>query len=193
MNKTVQLNDNELIQMFQQGNTRAFDALIDRHQQRIYNAILFMVKDSYLAEDLIQDIFIKIINNLKLNKYNDEGKFLPWALRIAHNFCVDHFRKVKRTPTIKTSDDQDLFEIIKHSDHPADYKMTRAQTHRNIQELVDLLPEEQREIIVLRHYANLSFKEIAQMTNCSINTALGRMRYGLINLRKMMNEPGMRL
>ena len=193
MNKTVQLNDNELIQMFQQGNTRAFDALIDRHQQRIYNAILFMVKDSYLAEDLIQDIFIKIINNLKQNKYSDEGKFLPWALRIEHNFCVDHFRKVKRTPTIKTSDDQDLFEIIKHSDHPADYKMTRAQTHRNIQELVDLLPEEQREIIVLRHYANLSFKEIAQMTNCSINTALGRMRYGLINLRKMMNERGMSL
>jgi RNA polymerase sigma-70 factor (ECF subfamily) len=193
MNKTVQLNDNELIQMFQQGNTRAFDALIDRHQERIFNAINFMVKDSYLAEDLIQDIFIKIINNLKQNKYNDEGKFLPWALRIAHNFCVDHFRKVKRTPTIKTSDDQDLFEIIKHSDHPADYKMTRSQTHRNIQELVDLLPEEQREIIVLRHYANLSFKEIAQMTNCSINTALGRMRYGLINLRKMMNERGMSL
>jgi RNA polymerase sigma-70 factor (ECF subfamily) len=193
MNKTVQLTDNELIQQFQEGNTRAFDALIDRHQERIYNAILFMVKDSYLAEDLIQDIFIKIIHNLKLNKYNDEGKFLPWALRIAHNFCVDHFRKVKRTPTIKTSDDQDLFEIIKHSDHPADYKMTRTQTHRNIQELVDLLPEEQREIIVLRHYANLSFKEIAQMTNCSINTALGRMRYGLINLRKMMNERGMSL
>ena len=188
MNKTVQLTDNELIQLFQQGNTRAFDALIDRHQERIFNAINFMVKDSYLAEDLIQDIFIKIINNLKQNKYNDEGKFLPWALRIAHNFCVDHFRKVKRTPTIKTSDDQDLFEIIKHSDHPADYKMTRSQTHRNIQELVDLLPEEQREIIVLRHYANLSFKEIAQMTNCSINTALGRMRYGLINLRKMMLE-----
>ena len=193
MNKTVQLTDNELIQLFQQGNTRAFDALIDRHQERIFNAINFMVKDSYLAEDLIQDIFIKIINNLKQNKYNDEGKFLPWALRIAHNFCVDHFRKVKRTPTIKTSDDQDLFEIIKHSDHPADYKMTRSQTHRNIQELVDLLPEEQREIIVLRHYANLSFKEIAQMTNCSINTDLGRMRYGLINLRKMMNERGMSL
>ena len=193
MNKTVQLTDNELIQLFQQGNPRAFDVLIDRHQERIFNAINFMVKDIYLAEDLIQDIFIKIIDNLKLGKYNDEGKFLPWALRIAHNYCVDHFRKVKRTPTIKTSDDQDLFEIIKHTDHPADYKMTRSQTHRDIQELVDLLPEEQREIIVLRHYANLSFKEIAQMTNCSINTALGRMRYGLINLRKMMNERGMSL
>jgi len=191
MNKVLELTDNELIQQFQEGNTRAFDALLDRHQERIYNTILFMVKDSYLAEDLIQEIFIKIIDNLQQKKYNEEGKFLPWALRIAHNFCVDHFRKVKRTPTIKTSDDQDLFEVINHSDHSADYKMTRKQTHQNIQQLVDLLPEEQREIIVLRHYANLSFKEIAIMTNCSINTALGRMRYGLINLRKMMNERGM--
>jgi len=191
MNKVLDLTDNELIQSFQEGNTRAFDALLDRHQERIYNTILFMVKDSYLAEDLIQEILIKIIDNLKQRKYNEEGKFLPWALRISHNFCVDHFRKVKRTPTIKTSDDQDLFEVINHSDHSADYKMTRKQTHQNIQQLVDLLPEEQREIIVLRHYANLSFKEIATMTNCSINTALGRMRYGLINLRKMMNERGM--
>jgi RNA polymerase sigma-70 factor (ECF subfamily) len=191
MNKVLDLTDNELIQSFKEGNTRAYDALLDRHQERIYNTILFMVKDSYLAEDLIQEIFIKIIDNLKQRKYNEEGKFLPWALRISHNFCVDHFRKVKRTPTIKTSDDQDLFEVINHSDHSADYKMTRKQTHQNIQQLVDLLPEEQREIIVLRHYANLSFKEIATMTNCSINTALGRMRYGLINLRKMMNERGM--
>ena len=193
MNKEIQLSDNELIQSFQDGNSRAFDPLLERHHNRIYNAIFFMVKDSYLAEDLFQEILIKIIDNLTQKKYSEEGKFLPWALRIAHNFVVDHFRKVKRTPTIKTSDDQDLFEIIKHSDHPADYKMTRSQTHKNIQELVDLLPEEQREIIVLRHYANLSFKEIAQMTNCSINTALGRMRYGLINLRKMMTERGMSL
>ena len=193
MNKVVELTDNELIQSFQGGNTRAFDALIDRYQEKIFNTILFMVKDSYLAEDLIQEIFIKIIDNIKQKKYAEEGKFLPWALRISHNFCIDHFRKVKRTPTIKTSDDQDIFEVIKFSDHAADYKMTRSQTHKNIQELVDLLPEEQREIIVLRHYANLSFKEIAQMTNCSINTALGRMRYGLINLRKMMNERGMSL
>ena len=193
MNKTVLLSDYELIASFQQGNTRAFDTLIDRYQEKIYNTILFMVKDSYLADDLIQEIFIKIIDNIKQKKYAEEGKFLPWALRISHNFCIDHFRKVKRTPTIKTSDDQDIFEVIKFSDHAADYKMTRSQTHKNIQELVDLLSEEQREIIVLRHYANLSFKEIAQMTNCSINTALGRMRYGLINLRKMMNERGMSL
>ena len=191
MNKVLDLTDNELIQSFQEGNTRAFDTLLDRHQERIFNAILYMVKDNFLAEDFIQEISIKILNNLVQKKYNEEGKFLPWALRIAQNYCLDHFRKVKRTPTIKTSDDQDLFEVINHSDHSADYKMTRKQTHQNIQQLVDLLPEEQREIIVLRHYANLSFKEIATMTNCSINTALGRMRYGLINLRKMMNERGM--
>jgi RNA polymerase sigma factor (sigma-70 family) len=191
MNKALLLSDNELIESFQSGNTRAFDTLIDRYQEKIYAAILFMVKDSYLAEDLIQEIFIKIIDNIKQKKYAEEGKFLPWALRISHNYCIDHFRKVKRTPTIKTSDDQDIFEVIKHTDHSADYKMTRSQTHQNIQALVDLLPEEQREIIVLRHYANLSFKEIATMTNCSINTALGRMRYGLINLRKMMNERGL--
>jgi len=191
MNKAVLLSDNELIESFQAGNTRAFDTLIDRYQEKIYTTILFMVKDSYLAEDLIQEIFIKIIDNIKQKKYAEEGKFLPWALRISHNYCIDHFRKVKRTPTIKTSDDQDIFEIIKNTEHSADYKMTRSQTHQNIQALVDLLPEEQREIIVLRHYANLSFKEIATMTNCSINTALGRMRYGLINLRKMMNERGL--
>jgi len=191
MNKAVLLSDNELIESFQAGNTRAFDTLIERYQEKIYTTILFMVKDSYLAEDLIQEIFIKIIDNIKQKKYAEEGKFLPWALRISHNYCIDHFRKVKRTPTIKTSDDQDIFEVIKNTEHSADYKMTRSQTHQNIQALVDLLPEEQREIIVLRHYANLSFKEIATMTNCSINTALGRMRYGLINLRKMMNERGL--
>jgi len=191
MNKAVLLSDNELIESFQAGNTRAFNTLIDRYQEKIYTTILFMVKDSYLAEDLIQEIFIKIIDNIKQKKYAEEGKFLPWALRISHNYCIDHFRKVKRTPTIKTSDDQDIFEVIKNTEHSADYKMTRSQTHQNIQALVDLLPEEQREIIVLRHYANLSFKEIATMTNCSINTALGRMRYGLINLRKMMNERGL--
>jgi RNA polymerase sigma-70 factor (ECF subfamily) len=190
MNKAIELTDNELIQEFQEGSSKSFEILLDRHQERIFNTVLFMVKDLYLAEDLTQDIFIKILDNLKQRKYSEEGKFLPWALRITHNFCVDHFRKVKRTPTITTSDDQDIFEVVRNSEQPADYKMTKSQTHQKIQELVDLLPEEQREIIVLRHYANLSFKEIAQMTNCSINTALGRMRYGLINLRKMMTERG---
>ena len=149
---------------------------------------LFFVKDSYLAEDLFQDVFIKIIDTLQNKRYTEEGKFLPWALRIAHNLCVDYFRKVKRTPTIKTSDDKDIFEIIHLSEDAPDTKMMQSQSHERVRLMLDLLPEEQREIIILRHYANLSFKEIAQITNCSINTALGRMRYGLINLRKMIVE-----
>jgi len=149
---------------------------------------LFFVKDTYLAEDLFQDVFIKIIDTLKNKRYTEEGKFLPWALRIAHNLCVDYFRKVKRTPAIKTSDDQDIFEVINVSQEAPDQKLMRGESHDKVRRMLDLLPEEQREIIVLRHYANLSFKEIAEITNCSINTALGRMRYGLINLRKMMTE-----
>jgi RNA polymerase sigma-70 factor (ECF subfamily) len=154
---------------------------------------LFFVKDTYLAEDLFQDVFIKIIDTLKNKRYTEEGKFLPWALRIAHNLCVDYFRKVKRTPAIKTSDDQDIFEVINVSQEAPDQKLMRGESHEKVRRMLDLLPEEQREIIVLRHYANLSFKEIAEITNCSINTALGRMRYGLINLRKMMAENQMTL
>jgi RNA polymerase sigma-70 factor (ECF subfamily) len=167
--------------------------LVTRYKDRIYSSILFFVKDTYLAEDLFQDVFIKIIDTLKNKRYTEEGKFLPWALRIAHNLCVDYFRKVKRTPAIKTSDDQDIFEVINVSQEAPDQKLMRGESHDKVRRMLDLLPEEQREIIVLRHYANLSFKEIAEITNCSINTALGRMRYGLINLRKMMTENQMTL
>ncbi|MEY4381316.1 MAG: hypothetical protein RJA92_696, partial [Bacteroidota bacterium] len=178
---------------FQAGDTEAFDVLVTRYKDRIYSSILFFVKDTYLAEDLFQDVFIKIIDTLKNKRYTEEGKFLPWALRIAHNLCVDYFRKVKRTPAIKTSDDQDIFEVINVSQEAPDQKLMRGESHDKVRRMLDLLPEEQREIIVLRHYANLSFKEIAEITNCSINTALGRMRYGLINLRKMMTENQMTL
>ena len=182
------VSDTELIRSFQDGDTRAFEVLTNRYKDRVFSSILFVVKDSYLAEDLFQDVFIKIIDTLQNKRYTEEGKFLPWALRIAHNLCVDYFRKVKRTPTIKTSDDKDIFEIIHLSEDAPDTKMMQSQSHERVRLMLDLLPEEQREIIILRHYANLSFKEIAQITNCSINTALGRMRYGLINLRKMIIE-----
>lgn len=185
--------DLDLIRSFQAGDTEAFDVLVTRYKDRIYSSILFFVKDTYLAEDLFQDVFIKIIDTLKNKRYTEEGKFLPWALRIAHNLCVDYFRKVKRTPAIKTSDDQDIFEVINVSQEAPDQKLMRGESHDKVRRMLDLLPEEQREIIVLRHYANLSFKEIAEITNCSINTALGRMRYGLINLRKMMTENQMTL
>jgi RNA polymerase sigma-70 factor (ECF subfamily) len=181
-------SDIDLIRSFQDGDAHAFEALVGRYKERIFSSILFFVKDSYLAEDLFQDVFIKIIDTLKNKRYTEEGKFLPWALRIAHNLCVDYFRKVKRTPAIKTSDNQDIFEVIQIAEEGPDAKLMRAQSHERVRRMLDLLPEEQREIIVLRHYANMSFKEIAQITNCSINTALGRMRYGLINLRKMMVE-----
>jgi len=193
MKTLEQVADLDLIRSFQAGYTEAFDVLVTRYKDRIYSSILFFVKDTYLAEDLFQDVFIKIIDTLKNKRYTEEGKFLPWALRIAHNLCVDYFRKVKRTPAIKTSDDQDIFEVINVTQEAPDQKLMRGESHDKVRRMLDLLPEEQREIIVLRHYANLSFKEIAEITNCSINTALGRMRYGLINLRKMMTENQMTL
>jgi RNA polymerase sigma-70 factor (ECF subfamily) len=147
-----------------------------------------LVKDKYLAEDLFQDMFIKVIDTIRGGRYTEEGKFLPWAMRIAHNLCVDHFRRVKRTPTIKTSDNHDIFEVLNFSNDNAEERIMKNQSYDRIRRMLDLLPEEQREVIILRHYADLSFKEIATLTNCSINTALGRMRYGLINMRKMMTE-----
>ena len=181
-------SDQDLIHHYIGGNEAGLVELIRRYQSKIYTSIYLLVKDEYLAEDIFQDTFIKVINTLKAGKYNEEGKFLPWAMRIAHNLCVDHFRKVKRTPTIKTSDDRDIFEVINFSEPGADHRMMQGQSHERVRKMLDLLPEDQREVIVMRHYADLSFKEIASLTNCSINTALGRMRYGLINLRKMMVE-----
>ncbi len=180
--------DNELIKAFGNGELNAMENLVCRYKDRIYTSILFLVKDKYLAEDLFQEVFIKIIDTIRQGRYNEEGKFLGWALRISHNLCVDHFRKVKRSPAIRTTDGNDVMEWIQAKDDTPEQKMTRNQSHDRVRRMLDLLPEEQREVIVLRHYGNLSFKEIAGLTNTSINTALGRMRYGLINLRKMMSE-----
>ena len=188
MKSLRQKTDHELIHQFRDGDLYALEALIVRHKDKLYTSILFLVKDKYLAEDIFQDVLIKIIDTIRGGRYTEEGKFLPWAMRIAHNLCVDHFRKVKRTPTIKTSDDRDIFEVINFTEEGADAKMMKRQSHDRVRQMLDLLPEDQREVIILRHYADLSFKEIAALTNCSINTALGRMRYGLINLRKMMTE-----
>lgn len=182
------LTDQQLIHLYMEGDANALATIVTRYKDKIYTSIYLLVKDKYLSEDIFQDVFIRIIDTLKTGRYTDEGKFLPWAMRIAHNMCVDHFRKVKRTPTIKTSDDRDIFEVLNFSEPGADHKMMNTQSQDKVRKMVDLLPEDQREVIILRHYADLSFKEIADLTNCSINTALGRMRYGLINLRKMMTE-----
>jgi RNA polymerase sigma-70 factor (ECF subfamily) len=181
-------SDQQLVLHFQEGNAEALDVIINRHKDRIYTSIFLLVKDKYLAEDIFQDVFIRVIDTIRNGRYTDEGKFLPWALRIAHNLCVDHFRKVKRTPMIRTSDDRDIFEVLNFTEDSAERKYIQRQSHDRVRHLLDLLPPDQREVIVLRHYADMSFKEIASLTNCSINTALGRMRYGLINLRKMMQE-----
>ncbi len=183
-----QFTDQQLVHLFKDGEAEAMETLVLRHKDKLYTCIFLLVKDKYLAEDLFQDMFIKVIDTIRGNRYTEEGKFLPWAMRIAHNLCVDHFRRVKRTPTIKTSDNHDIFEVLNFSNENAEEKMMKNQSYDRIRRMLDLLPEEQREVIILRHYADLSFKEIATLTNCSINTALGRMRYGLINMRKMMTE-----
>jgi RNA polymerase sigma factor (sigma-70 family) len=186
MTPLSKLTDNDLINLFVAGNVNALEVLVLRHKDKLYTSILFLVKDKYLAEDIFQDVFIRIIDTMRSGRYTEEGKFLPWAMRIAHNLCVDHFRKVKRTPTIRTGENQDIFEVLNFTEDSAEDKMMKKQSHSRVKDMLDQLPEDQREVIILRHYADMSFKEIATLTNCSINTALGRMRYGLINLRKMM-------
>ncbi len=188
MKNLTNMTDQQLLHLYLDGNTDALSTLISRYKEKIYTSIYMLVKDKYLAEDLFQDVFIRIIDTLNSGRYTDEGKFLPWALRISHNMCVDHFRKVKRSPTIKTSDDRDIFEVLNFSEASAEEKIMQNQSHDKIRKMIDLLPEDQREVIIMRHYADLSFKEIADLTKCSINTALGRMRYGLMNMRKMMTE-----
>ncbi|HMG82601.1 MAG TPA: sigma-70 family RNA polymerase sigma factor [Ferruginibacter sp.] len=180
--------DQQLVHLYMEGDFDAISTLVNRYKDRIYTSIYLLVKDKYLAEDLFQDVFIRVNDTLRAGRYTNEGKFLPWTLRIAHNLCVDHFRKVKRIPTIKTSDEYDIFEVLNFSDPNAEGRMMQDQTNDKIRQMIDMLPEDQREVIILRHYADLSFKEIAELTKCNINTALGRMRYGLINLRRMMNE-----
>ena len=188
MRSLTNLTDQQLIHLFMDGDSEALETLIIRHKEKIYTSIFLLVKDKYLAEDIFQDVLIKIIDTIRGGRYTEEGKFLPWAMRIAHNLCVDHFRKVKRTPTIRNSEDRDIFEVLNFTEDGVDRKMMQRQSHDRVRQMLDLLPADQREVIILRHYAEMSFKEIAAMTNCSINTALGRMRYGLINLRKMMTE-----
>lgn len=188
MKNLVQLSDQQLIQLYLEGNADALSALIMRNKEKIYTSIYLLVKDRFLADDIFQDLFIRVIDNLKKGHYTEEGKFLPWVMRIAHNMCLDHFRKVKRLPVIKTNDDLDIFEVLNFASPSAEDKMMHDQRHQRVMQMLEMLPAEQREVIILRHYADLSFKTIADMMQVSINTALGRMRYGLNNLRKIMAE-----
>lgn len=182
------LNDQELIALYLQGEERAFEVLLSRHKNKIYTSIYLFTKDRTLADDIFQEVFIRIIDTLRRGKYNHEGKFLQWAMRISYNLCVDYFRRGKRRPVVSPTEDFDIFDVLQQPDLNAEESIMRSQTHDRIRQLVDLLPDEQREVVILRHYADMSFKEIAQLTRVSINTALGRMRYALINIRKMIEE-----
>ena len=180
--------DNQLVHSFQKGDSKALEILITRYKDKIFTSIHILVKDRYLAEDLFQDMFIKIIDTLRSKRYNEEGKFLPWAMRVGHNLCVDHFRKINRTPAITTSNDRNIFEFLVMPEDGIDKLMVHLQNHDRLRKVIDMLPDDQREVIVLRHYADFSFKKIAETTNCTLNTALGRMRYGLFNMRRIMTE-----
>ena len=186
-------SDKELINDYLEGNEKAFEVLLTRHKSKIYTSIYLFVKDHDLAEDIFQEVFIKIIDTLRRGKYNHEGKFLQWAMRISYNLCVDYFRRSKRRTKVSPSETFDIFDVLEVKDDNMETTIIKDQTYTAIRDLVDQLPPEQREVVILRHYADMSFKEIASLTRVSINTALGRMRYALINIRKMMEERNIKL
>ena len=184
-------SDQKLVSNYLEGNVSALETLVKRHKERIYTFIISKVRNQELAEDIFQDVFFKVIKSLQKGKYNEEGKFLPWVMRIAHNLVIDHFRKAKRMPILgklKSDDDFDIFDIISNGEQTSEYTMMEGEQHEQLKKMVQELPEEQRQVLIMRHYEELSFKEIAEKTGVSINTALGRMRYALINLRKIMEE-----
>jgi RNA polymerase sigma-70 factor (ECF subfamily) len=188
------LNDNELVQRFIQGDHESLEVLIVRHKSRVYSYILLIVKNQDLAEDIFQDTFIKVIRSLKRGKYVENGKFVSWVLRIAHNLIIDHFRKEKLQGTVSNdSSDVDIFNSQKFSEQTIEDQMVYSQILHEVKHLVKELPEDQQQVIYMRHYVGLSFKEIAEQTEVSINTALGRMRYALINLRKLVDEKKLNL
>jgi len=189
----MMLTDQQLIDLYVKGDEKAFETLLNRHKDKIYTSIYLFVKDQELAEDIFQDVFIKIIKSLKKGKYNHQGKFLQWAMRISYNMCVDHFRKSKRKVKINPTETFDIFDILHTNEENMEEKIIKSQTHKKLRKIIDKLPDEQREVVILRHYADMSFKEIAELTRVSINTALGRMRYALINMRKTIEEENIQL
>lgn len=184
----IEANDAFLVKSYIEGNEHALSILINRHQQRIYSFIFSKVFDKDVAEDIFQDTFIKVIRTLKKGKYNEEGKFLPWVMRISHNLVIDHFRKNKRMPKFENNGDFNIFSVLSDSGLNAEKQIIKDQIEADVKELIKELPEDQLEVLVMRIYKDMSFKEISEKTGVSINTALGRMRYALINLRKVIEK-----
>jgi RNA polymerase sigma factor (sigma-70 family) len=179
-------SDSQLVVLYQSGNEEAFEMLLHRHKSRVYTAIYLIVKDRYVAEDLLQETFIKVINTVKSGRYNEEGKFLPWVSRVAHNLAIDHFRRNKRYPEIVLEDGSKVFNSMSFAEESFETAQLVRDTKSRLRDLVKELPEEQKQVLIMRHFLEMSFQEIADRTGVSINTALGRMRYALINLRKKM-------
>ena len=183
-----EISDSQLISLYKNGNEEAFAQLVNRHKNKIFTTVYLIVKDQYLAEDLLQETYVKVVNTIKSGRYNEEGKFLPWVTRIAHNLAIDHFRKAKRYPTIVMEDGSNVFNTLEFSEDSIESEKIKQDTHAVLRDLIKELPDSQREVLMMRHYMQMSFQEIAEATDVSINTALGRMRYALINLRKKMTK-----
>ncbi|MCB0497531.1 MAG: RNA polymerase sigma factor [Cyclobacteriaceae bacterium] len=183
-----QTNDSKLVSLYIKGNEESFEVLLNRYKSKVFTTIFLIVKDRYVAEDLTQDTFVKAIKTLRSGRYNEEGKFKPWILRIAHNLAIDYFRKNKRYPTIVMEDGSNVFNTLEFAERPFETFQLQQDTKKKLKAFIEELPENQREVIMMRHYMEMSFQDIAEATNVSINTALGRMRYALINLRKKMKQ-----
>jgi len=190
--KQYKVSDSELLASYKNGNEAAFEKLVKRYKSKVYTIIYLIVKDQDVANDLLQDSFVKVVTTIKSGKYNEEGKFLPWICRIAHNMAIDYFRKEKRYPMVMMDDNTAMFNRAEFAEESYETVQIKRETHQLLREMVQNLPEPQREVLVMRHYAQMSFQEIADSTGVSINTALGRMRYALINLRKQMEQRNIR-
>jgi RNA polymerase sigma-70 factor (ECF subfamily) len=185
---TVQIPDALLVKNYIGGDENALAMLISRHQSKIYGFIYSKIADRDVSDDIFQDTFIKVIKTLKSNSYNEEGKFLPWVMRIAHNLIVDHFRRNKKMPMFRETEEFSIFSVMSNNEPNIESQIITSQVESDLQKLIDELPADQKEVLVMRMYQDLSFKEISEITGVSINTALGRMRYALMNLRKVIEK-----
>jgi len=182
------VSDGELISLYIKGSEASFEKLLNRHKKRVFTTIHLIVKDTYLAEDLLQETFIKAVNTIKSGRYNDQGKFLPWILRIGHNLAIDSFRRSKRYPMVMMEDGSNIFDTLEFAEMPVEDKQINRETIDKLKRHIQELPESQKQVLIMRSYLDMSFKEISEASGVSINTALGRMRYALINLKKKMLE-----
>lgn len=185
---TSVLSDQELVKNYLNGDNTSFETLLMRHKSRVFAFIMSKIRNKDLSEDIFQDTFIKVVNSLQRGKYNEEGKFLPWIMRIAHNLVIDHFRKESKMKNVRPSDEFNIFDVISNGNRAQDEEMIRKRVHTDLNKLIQDLPEDQMEVLRMRYFEDMSFKKISEITGVSINTALGRMRYALINLRNLTKQ-----